>query len=90
MHGRVDHESLGANLHRGRFAGLRGRRWKAALEHALAAGLARPDEQGRLALTFEVIYGHALKAAPRLRVSEQSAVSLQDMRFMLRTGRGSP
>ncbi|MCA0213005.1 MAG: biotin synthase [Proteobacteria bacterium] len=81
---------LGANLHRGRFAGLRGRRWKAALEHALAAGLARPDEQGRLALTFEVIYGHALKAAPRLRVSEQSAVSLQDMRFMLRTGRGSP
>ncbi len=80
---------LGANLHRDRFTGLRGRRWKAALEHELAARLARPADQGRLALTFEVIYGHALKAAPRARVSEQSAVSLQDMRAMLRTGRGA-
>ena len=81
--------SLGANLHRGRFAGLRGRRWKAALERELAASLGRTDEQGRLTLTFEVIYGHALKAAPRARVSEQSAVSLRDMRTMLRTGRGA-
>ncbi len=80
---------LGANLHPGRFPGLRGRHWKVALERALAAYLAQPDEQGRLALTFEVIYGHALKAAPRARVSEQSAVSLQDMRAMLRTGRGA-
>lgn len=80
---------LGANLHRGRFPGLRGRHWKAALERELAARLSQPHEQGRLALTFEVIYGHALKAAPRARVSEQSAVSLQDMRAMLRTGRGA-
>ncbi len=80
--------SLGANLHRERFPGLRGRRWKAALAHELSARLSRPQENGRLALTFEVIYGHALKAAPRARVSEQSAVSLQDMRAMLRTGRG--
>ena len=41
-----------------------------------------PD--GRLALTFEIIYGHALKPAPRVRMSEHSAVSLQDMRAMLR------
>jgi len=80
---------LGANLHPSRFAGLRGRGWKAALEQALAHHLARAQEPGRLALTFEVIYGHALKAAPRARVSEQSAVSLQDMRAMLRTGRGA-
>jgi malonyl-CoA O-methyltransferase len=80
--------SLGANLHRDRFAGLRGRQWKAVLEHELATRLSRPDEQGRLTLTFEVIYGHALKAAPRVRVNEQSAVSLRDMRAMLRTGRG--
>jgi malonyl-CoA O-methyltransferase len=79
--------TLGRNLHRGRFAGLRGRQWRAALEHELAARLAQTDEQGRLTLTFEVIYGHALKAAPRVRVSEQSAVSLRDMRAMLRTGR---
>ncbi|MDB5882637.1 MAG: hypothetical protein JWP43_2515, partial [Ramlibacter sp.] len=38
---------------------------------------------GRLALTFEIVYGHALKAAPRVRMSEQSAVSLQDMRALL-------
>lgn len=80
---------LGANLHRNRFPGLRGRAWKAELERALESRLTRAHGQGRLALTFEVIYGHALKAAPRARVSEQSAVSLHDMRAMLRTGRGA-
>ena len=77
---------LGANLHRGRHAGLRGRRWKGALEQALASRLANPREEGRLSLTFEIIYGHALKPAPRARLAEQSAVSLQDIRSMLRAG----
>jgi malonyl-CoA O-methyltransferase len=40
-----------------------------------------------LALTFEIVYGHAYKPAPRLKVSESSAVSLEDMRSMLRGGR---
>ena len=40
-----------------------------------------PD--GRLSLTFEVIYGHALKPKPRVRVSALSAVSVEDMRRML-------
>ena len=72
---------LGANLHPGRFPALRGRGWRARLEQELAHSLRAPD--GRLALTFEIIYGHALKPAPRVRVSEHSAVSLQDMRALL-------
>jgi len=78
---------LGANLHRARFAGLRGRGWRARLEQELARGLAGAD--GRLALTFEIIYGHAVKPAPRIRMSEHSAVSLEDMRSLLRTDKQS-
>jgi len=77
---------LGANLHRERFGALRGRGWRRRLDDELARGLAQPD--GRLALTFEVIYGHALKPAPVVRMSGQSAVSLEDMRSLLREGRG--
>jgi malonyl-CoA O-methyltransferase len=76
---------LGANLHPERFAALRGRGWRQRLEAQLAGRLAGPD--GRLALTFEIVYGHAFKPAPRLKVSEQSSVSLGDMRAMLRTDR---
>ncbi len=72
---------LGANFHPARFAGLRGRGWRSGLEQAMAARLLRAD--GQFALTFEIIYGHALKPLPRPRMSEQSAVSLQDMRTML-------
>ncbi len=78
---------LGRNLHPQRFAALRGRRWRERLLQALA-DLAQPTQDGRLALTFEVIYGHALKPAPRVKLSAQSAVSLRDMREMLaRDGR---
>ena len=72
---------LGANLHPDRFAGLRGRGWRRRLEHALDRGARGAD--GKLTLTFEVIYGHALKPLPRARVGEQSAVSLADMKTML-------
>jgi malonyl-CoA O-methyltransferase len=78
---------LGRNLHAQRFPGLRGRRWRADLLQALQA-LARPDEQGRLCLTFEVVYGHALKPAPRHKVQSQSQIGLDDMRRMLRTQKG--
>ena len=72
---------LGANLHARRFAGLRGRRWRQRLIDEMARGLAQAD--GRLALTFEIIYGHAVKPAPVVRVSAQSSVSLTDMRTLL-------
>jgi malonyl-CoA O-methyltransferase len=51
------------------------------MEAALASRLGGLD--GRLALTFEIIYGHALKPAPRVRMSGESAVSLADMRALL-------
>lgn len=70
---------LGRNLHVARFAGLRGRRWHQQLLAALAG---QP-----LQLTFEVIYGHALKPAPRLSVSAHSEISLDDMRAALVRGR---
>ncbi len=73
---------IGRNFHPGRFTGLRGRGFRAELEQALAKHLVLgPD--GRLSLTFEVIYGHALKPQPKIKVSAQSSVSVQDMRSML-------
>ncbi len=74
---------LGANLHPRRFPGLRGRGWRQRLERELERGLTGVD--GRLALTFEIIYGHAVKPAPRVRVSDQSAISLRDMRALLQS-----
>ncbi|MDA8522253.1 biotin synthase [Acidovorax sp. NCPPB 4044] len=78
---------LGRNLHPARFPALRGRRWRERMEQALGDRLASPAHGGQLALTFEVIYGHAFKPTPRMKVSESSAVSLQDMRAMLLQGR---
>ncbi|MBC7731348.1 MAG: methyltransferase domain-containing protein, partial [Bacteriovorax sp.] len=77
---------MGANLHPARFPALRGKRWRGRLDEALQGALRGGD--GRLALTFEIIYGHAFRPAPRMRVSEQSAVSLQDMRALLQSGGG--
>ncbi len=76
---------LGRNFHPARFPALRGRAWKARLEQILAERLTGVD--GRLSLTFEVIYGHALKAAPKFKVSPLSAVSVADMRSMLQESR---
>jgi malonyl-CoA O-methyltransferase len=73
--------SLGGNASPRRWAGWRTPRWRAQLRAALAS-LAGPD--GRIALSFEVAYGHAFKAAPRVRPGEVTAVSLQDMRAMVR------
>ena len=78
---------LGANLHPQRFVGLRGRRWHGQLCDALTQHLASAAHGGQLALTFEIIYGHAFKPTPRVAVSGHSAVSLQDMRAMLRSAR---
>jgi malonyl-CoA O-methyltransferase len=73
---------LGRNLHRLRFAGLRGRQWLAQLQQALAA---EP-----LQITFEIIYGHAFKPQPRLQVQPQTVVSLAQMRQSLRPHKNHP
>ena len=79
---------LGCNLHPGRFGGLRGKRWRQHLHQALSERLGGADggTEKPLSLTFEIIYGHAFKPAPRVRVSPSSSVSLSDMRAMLRNG----
>jgi malonyl-CoA O-methyltransferase len=75
---------VGRNLHPQRFTGLRGRAWKLKLLKALE-GL--KNSQGQIEITFEVIYGHAFKPAPRLKMSAESAISMRDMRAMLTQSR---
>ncbi|MEP7100493.1 MAG: biotin synthase [Burkholderiales bacterium] len=81
--------ALGGNAAPDRVQGLRTPRWRAVLERELQS-LAAPD--GSIGLSFEVAYGHAFKAAPRLRAGEATTVSLDDMRAMVRSshGRGKP
>ena len=79
--------TLGRNLHPARFAGLRGRGWRGQLASALPELAPAEDGGGRIAVTFEVIYGHAFKPAPRLALAAESAVSLREMRAMLQRGR---
>ena len=73
---------LGRNLSVQRFEGLRGRAWHARWSQALSA-LAQSDADGRVRLTFEVVYGHALKPVARPRVRPESRIDLGDMRQML-------
>ncbi len=85
----ADLRELGRNLNPKRFAGLRTPRWRADLEAAIIRNLRPPgDDLAPLTLSFEVVYGHAFKPVPRVRLADQSAFSLEDMRSMLRTGRG--
>lgn len=70
---------LGRNLHVGRPTGLRGRGWLKRL-HSSLGSLALPEHGGQLKLTFEIVYGHAYKPQPRLKVAPQTSISLDDMR----------
>jgi len=76
----------GGNVAVGRFEGLRTPRWRERLQEVLAEQLARPD--GRLGMTVEVIYGHAIKPPPRPKVAAETAVSLEDMRAMMKRNPG--
>lgn len=75
--------TLGGNVDPQRSAGLRTPRWRARLVEGLNT-LAGPD--GRIALVFELVYGHAFKPAPRPKLAGETAVSLDDMRAMVRRG----
>jgi malonyl-CoA O-methyltransferase len=75
---------MGGNVLPGRGAALRTPRWKARLEAELMT-LTAAD--GRLHLSFEIAYGHAFKALPRVHPGGETSVSLDDMRSMVRTGR---
>jgi malonyl-CoA O-methyltransferase len=77
---------LGSNAAPDRQRGLRTPRWRAALLAAMDSA-ARQRADGRVALTFELVYGHAFKPVPRARVAAQSSVPLDDLTAMLRAGR---
>ena len=80
----ADLHALGGNLAPTRFQGLRGRQWQGRLLDELAT---LQGSDGRLALTVEVVFGHAFVAAPRLVVAAQTQVSLETMRATLKKGR---
>lgn len=71
---------LGGHLGRDRHPGLRTPRWRQRLERALAA---RCDDQGRVRLRFELVYGHAFKTAPRPPRGDTAVVSLDQLRSQL-------
>lgn len=80
----ADLRALGGNVAPARFAGLRGRAWRAALQAELDT---LRDAEGRLALTLELVFGHAFKAAPKLAIAAETHVSIDAMRDALRAGR---
>jgi malonyl-CoA O-methyltransferase len=77
---------LGRNFHAERAAGLRTPRWRDVLFQRIERDLPR-DPDGRLLLTLEIIYGHAFKPVPRVRMGATSTLSVDDMRQQLRSGR---
>lgn len=76
---------LGSNTAPQRHAGLRTPRWRAELEERLGQALRGAD--GRLHLSFEIVYGHAFRPAPRVPVQARTEISLQSMREMTRQNR---
>jgi malonyl-CoA O-methyltransferase len=75
---------LGKNLHAQRYSGLRSRAWRTALYHSMERQLQNSAEKGRLTLTFEIIYGHAFKPAPRIKMQPKTTLSLEQMQSALR------
>lgn len=76
--------TLGGNADPRRAAGLRTPRWRDTLRAELQA---LQGADGRLRLDFEIVYGHAFKAAPKARVASRTTVALDDMRSMMRSAR---
>ena len=74
--------SLGGNVAPDRIAGLRTPRWRQKLVRELTA---LADADGRIHLSFEVAYCHAFKAPPRVKLADESVLSLEAMRTMLRS-----
>jgi malonyl-CoA O-methyltransferase len=75
---------LGSNADPARAQGLRTPRWRARLEAALVE---RAGSDGRIALEFELVYGHAFRPPPRLRVQGETRVGVDELQRMARAGR---
>jgi len=79
-----DLRSLGRNMHPQRFQALRGKDWLRQWTRAAEQNWPRRDENGHILLTFEIIYGHALRPADRHRVDATTRISLGEMKNLLR------
>lgn len=75
---------LGQNADPARCPGLRTPRWRARLGAALAE---RAGSDGRIALEFEIVYGHAFNPPPRAAVTGETRLTAADLQRMARTGR---
>lgn len=73
----------GRNVHVQRFDRLRGRAWRQQLVAAIERDWPRQPD-GRLGLSVELVYGHALKPALRRRADAVSTVAVDDLRRSLR------
>ncbi len=80
--------TLGLNAAPGRTPGLRTPRWHARLREGLAERCRGAD--GRIALPFELVYGHAFKPPPRVRLAAEASVPLDDLRAMVRRAPPAP
>ena len=78
--------ALGGNAAPDRLPGLRTPRWRERLLRGLES---LKGADGKIGLSFELAYGHAFKAAPRLKRDEETVLSLEDMRTMLRSDRAA-
>jgi malonyl-CoA O-methyltransferase len=76
----------GANAAPRRFPGLRTPRWRTELLDEIGQ-LAQPD--GRIALSFEVVYGHAFRSMAEAERPRETRVGLDEMRELIRAARRS-
>ncbi|MBX3634388.1 MAG: biotin synthase [Rubrivivax sp.] len=80
--------TLGGNADPQRSAGLRTPRWRRRLAQALQQQAAGPD--GRVRLSFEVVYGHAFRPLARPRVQAETRLPLDELRAMVRARSADP
>jgi malonyl-CoA O-methyltransferase len=81
---RAELRGLGSNAAQMRPVGLRTPRWRGRWDAACLQALAGADDRPRL--SFEIIYGHAFVAPPRLAVAAETRVGVEELRRMARAG----
>ncbi|MFM7704860.1 MAG: biotin synthase, partial [Rubrivivax sp.] len=77
---------LGGNVDPIRHPGLRTPRWLERLRQGLH-GLASMRPDGRVTLTFELVYGHAFQAEPAPKVAARTTVPVEQLQRMARSTR---
>jgi malonyl-CoA O-methyltransferase len=77
--------TLGKNFHAHRFQALRGKDWLHEFKVQLSAlSTSTNPLEPCIPITFEIIYGHAFKVAPKIKVASSATFSEGDLRAMLK------